>query len=633
MPRKPRPTTPTHVASSGGWQAALIAIVVALTYANSLQNPFVLDDHEAIVQNDQIRDLSRLGDVLLPQNASPIAGRPLVGLSMAFNYALGGLDVFGYHLVSIAMHVACALLAFGLIRRTLELPRLKPHAGGQSTPLAFAAALLWAVHPLNSEVVDYLSQRTESMMAVFYLSTLYAACRAAAATRSGKWEIVAVASCALGMLCKESMATAPVMVALYDRVFIYTSWRDAMRRRARLYLGLAATWLVVVGLVVTSPRLADAGFSSGVAPWTYLLNQARMIATYLRLSVWPNALVVYYGWPEPLTLADVLVPAAMVLALCGATLAGLARAPAIGFLGAWFFVTLAPTSSVIPIATEVGAERRMYLPLLAVVMLFVLGAHAARKRWGDGRAPRVAPVLALICVSGALATATFVRNREYASPLALAQTIVDRRPTPVAYHILGEQLMIEGRDAEAIGPLSEAVDRGNSRAGYALGAALFNELRLDEAIARLTAFVATSELPYRLAPSWLEPPQADVASARILMARAFLAKRLWSSATEQLERVLKMRPSHAEAQRLLADARFGEQRWQEASALYSEYLNARPDDGQALVNFGIARVAVGDLDRAVASFRRAVDLDPTNGRARDLLGLALKDQEAASAER
>ena len=115
----------SHAAPAAGigWRAAVIALAVVLTYANSLQAPFVIDDQAAIVQNEQIRDLSRPGAVLLPESQSPVAGRPLVNLSFALNYAAGGLDVRGYHARQRRRHLVCALLAFGLIRRTLELPR------------------------------------------------------------------------------------------------------------------------------------------------------------------------------------------------------------------------------------------------------------------------------------------------------------------------------------------------------------------------------------------------------------------------------------------------------------------------------------------------------------------------------
>jgi Flp pilus assembly protein TadD len=589
-----------------GWRAAVIALAVALTYANSLHGPFVIDDQAAIVQNEQIRQLSRLGDVLLPNTESPVAGRPLVNLSFALNYAAGGLDVRGYHAVNVAVHLACALLAFGLIRRTLELPRLRRHFDGSSINLAFAAALLWAVHPLNSEVVDYLTQRSESMMAALYLSTLYAASRALTEPRKRAWQSLAVVSCALGMLCKESMATAPAMVALYDRVFAFDSWRDAVRGRLGLYVGLAATWLILAAIILGGARSSVAGFSSGVSPWTYLLNQTIVITHYLRLSFWPKGLVVFYGWPAPLTFGDAAPYAILIVTLIVATIAALTRAPAVGFLGAWFFLTLAPASSVVPVATEVGAERRMYLPLLGLIMLTVAAAHAVWKHRPAIRTLAFVPAIALAGVAGALAAATFERNREYASLLTLAQTVIDRRPNAVAYHILGEQLMLDGRDAEAIGPLSEAVARGNSRAGYQLGVALLNERRFGEAVHRLDAFVRTSELSYRLVPGWLVPPRTDVVSARVLMARVFASERQWSQAADQAGRVLKVAPSHPEAQRLLVEA---------------------------LINLGFARVLAGDFDEAVKMFRRALDVDPANPRTRDLLTLALEDQRRAAAAR
>jgi tetratricopeptide (TPR) repeat protein len=196
--------------------------------------------------------------------------------------------------------------------------------------------------------------------------------------------------------------------------------------------------------------------------------------------------------------------------------------------------------------------------------------------------------------------ATVSRNREYASALLLAQTVVDRRPTGIAYHILGEQLMLEGRDADAIAPLREAVARGDSRAGYPLGVALSNQQKFPEAVAALDAFVRTSQLPYRLVPRWLEPPRSDVASARVLMARLFAASRQWSQAAEEAEGALRLSPADAGAQRLLVEA---------------------------LINLGFSRVLESDFGAAVGFFRRAVAIDPANARAKDLLALALTDQQ------
>ena len=110
----------------------------------------------------------------------------------------------------------CALLVFGVVRRTLDGPGLKARFGARSANLAFAVALLWTLHPLNTEAVNYVTQRIELMMALFYLLTLYASSRAWQAARAGGWQPIAVVSCMAGMACKESMVTAPLMVVLYE---------------------------------------------------------------------------------------------------------------------------------------------------------------------------------------------------------------------------------------------------------------------------------------------------------------------------------------------------------------------------------------------------------------------------------
>src|SRR4029453_9133238 len=134
--------------------------------------------------------------------------------------------------------------------------------------------------------------------------------------------------------------------------------------------------------LLQQPR-TTAGFSVAVRPWTYLLNQVEMIARYLRLSFWPSPLVLDYGLPRPLSLENVAGTAIVVVVLLVATAVALVRWPAVGFLAARFFVTLAPTSSVIPIASEVGAERRMYLPATALAVLAAVSVAMLMERVGE----------------------------------------------------------------------------------------------------------------------------------------------------------------------------------------------------------------------------------------------------------
>ena len=167
---------------------------------------------------------------------------------------------------------------------------------------------------------------------------------------------------------------------LFDRAFYYSSFRDAIRDRHKLYLALVATWIVLVAVSWSAPRAASAGFGVGISPWMYLLNQGPVLTDYLRTAVWPGRLVFTYGEPVQLDFISAAPFLALIALLLAATVWAWLRKPSIGVLGVAFFLVLAPTSTIVPIATEVGAERRMYLPLAALIAFVVYSASAAVER-------------------------------------------------------------------------------------------------------------------------------------------------------------------------------------------------------------------------------------------------------------
>ncbi len=192
----------------------------------------------------------------MPFGAPPrsiLSGRPLPAASFALNYAVGGLDPRGYRAANVALHVLAAVVVFALVRAT-------PPAGDASWPaLAFAA--IWLVHPIQTEAVTYVTQRTELMAALFYLLTLLAALR--------DRPVVAVVACALGMLSKEVMVTAPLAVVLYERAFRFPSFAAALRAHGRRYAALAATWAVMAASLLLVPRHESIGAGAGMTPWDY----------------------------------------------------------------------------------------------------------------------------------------------------------------------------------------------------------------------------------------------------------------------------------------------------------------------------------------------------------------------------
>ena len=159
------------------WRILLLAGGLAV-YSNSFTAPFVFDDQGSIVENSHIRHLWPLRDVLLGPSQSSIAGRPVVGLSLALNYAWGGLTSWTYRAGNLSIHLLAGLLLFGIVRRGLTSEHVSPPLRVSADGLAFAAALIWLIHPLQTEVIDYITQRTESMMGLWYLLTFYAAMRA-----------------------------------------------------------------------------------------------------------------------------------------------------------------------------------------------------------------------------------------------------------------------------------------------------------------------------------------------------------------------------------------------------------------------------------------------------------------------
>ena len=606
---KPRANAvpPVTPAGSNGWLArggitlagAVIVLAVWAVYANSLSAPFVFDDFLGITQNPTIRHLSNLGDVLSsPPYAMGAAGRPVVSLSLAVNYALGGYEVRGYHVMNTLIHALAALVLFGIVRRTLLRPGLRERFGAAALPLGFAVALLWAVHPLLTESVTFVIQRSESLMGLFYLLTLYCFIRAVESPAPSRWQVLSVTACLLGMAAKEVTVSAPLVVLLYDRCFVAGSFRTAWRERWRLYVGLAATWLVLVILV---PRTHQRG-AGGVSSWDYLLTQCQAIVMYLKLAFWPSPLVVDYGTTVVHRLADVWLQGVLLVLLAVGMFVALGRRLAAGFLGFCFFAILAPSSSVVPLVAQTMAEHRMYLPLAAVIALVVLGAY----RWLGSRS---LPVwLAMALVAGGF---TVARNRDYQSDVRLWEVTVAEHPeNPRAQTNLGSALAIAGRNDEAYGYLAKAVELNPdyAEARYSLGNFLFRTYRPAEALEQLQAAV-------RLRPPYFEA-HFVLAGVLILLGRP-------AEALEHFEATLKVRPDYVEARQMYADTLAAEGRTADAVEQYEQALTLKPENPALHEGLGAALGRLGRVEDAAGHFETAVRLDPESIAAHYNLGNAL----------
>jgi protein O-mannosyl-transferase len=447
------------------WPKAVPLLVLAglCAYANCVSKTFVFDDDAWIVDHANLDHPTEYLD--------SIKGRLLLGLTNLALHNTGRNNPLAHHVLNVLIHLAATLTLYALIRRSLLSPRFKGRFVGRAEYLAFGAALLWMLHPLQVQCVTYVIQRCESMAGLFYLLILYALVRGNAVgaepfaavhpnenephgcwrwleLRRAGWYTLAVVSLALGFLSKEIMVTAPAAVLLYDRVFLTRSIRLMVRRRWAFYLFFILTWAGFTAWHLYRASGSEGGIGFGiekVTPRQYALTQPGVLLYYLRLSVWPTGMSIdYQSWPWSHTLTEAMPEIAIVGGLLLLTLILLFWRPAAGFVCMWFFLILAPTSSILPIVDAVF-EHRMYLSLASVTIWAVLlGDWILRNARLDFLRP-----YALAAAAMALGVLTFLRNEEYRSRAAVWEKAVQRMPNSVrAKANLGQGLMVDERYEE-----------------------------------------------------------------------------------------------------------------------------------------------------------------------------------------
>ena len=294
--------------------AALLVAAIYSVYGRVIDAPFICDDYTSLRENPSIREwwpwwkTSGEPSPLRPSPDTPVSARPMVNFTFALNYHFSQMSPGGYRVTNIAIHIMASLILWALVRRTLLLDFFAGRFERVAGLLGFLSALLWAVHPLNTESIAYITQRTESQMGLCYLATMYACVRDwTAVNRAPRigWLIAATMACQLGALSKEMMATLPAVALLDERTFISTSFWQALRRSWPLYIALALAWIPHVVINYHGPRTPSAGFHLGLPAYIWWYTQAEVLLLYLKLSFWPWPLVLHYEIPykETLTVA------------------------------------------------------------------------------------------------------------------------------------------------------------------------------------------------------------------------------------------------------------------------------------------------------------------------------------------
>jgi len=614
----------------------LCALLAAFAYASSLDNDFALDDGHSIQSNPWIRSLAHVPRYFVDAATfstlrTNVDYRPLLQTSYAVNYAISGYDVRGFRIANLLIHVVVSLSIFLLGRRLFgsrapfALPGLSPAAGDAAS---LAAAVLFAVHPVGSGCVNYISARSSGLTAALVLPAVVAYLRALAAPPARGMRIVALLLFALAMLTKvEAVSLLPVLVLadlLLDPAKQQTSLPRRLLDRATWWrlLPFAIVAVALLALWSSQTGLDDSSTRAGAAmtPWVYLLTQLRAWWYYVGLVAAPLDLVADYpSYPLSRSLLEprVLLALGGWIAVVGLALAAVRRAPALTFLGLCFFLYLLPHSSIVPLAEPVN-EHRPYLPLTGV---FLLGTAAlAATVWRLATRPAVVMALLVALLVVPLTALTRERNLDWRDAETLWGDTVKKAPdSPRGQMNYGLALMRKGRYADAEARFREATRLGPA---YALAftnlgivlAAQGKDGEARTAFDRAVALTPASDAPYYWRARF-RATRGDLAGAitdlESSAARSAAPYREWAALGVLLRAGGRDADAAAYEQRAAAIDPAGLAREQgEITALLATAPPAPAPSAVAVMNDGVERMRRGEYVAAEERFRRAQEMAP-----------------------
>jgi tetratricopeptide (TPR) repeat protein len=662
---------------------AIMAVVVFYIYSNTLRSPFVLDDLNSIKFNTHIRITGfDLEDIIQAGSDSPLTNRPVAYVSFALNYYFHQLNVAGFHIANILIHIVCGILLFYFTKTTLHTPVLQ-NSSEKYAWVPLLTALIWLVHPIQTQSVTYVVQRMNSLASMFYVLSILLYARGRQSEKDFP-RYACFTGCVLsGLLAlgsKEVAVTLPVFLFLYEWYFYQDLNREWLKRRVLPIFGIMAVLLLVALFYLDFQPLEKILNSYAGRNFTMpqrVLTEFRIVVFYLSLILFPHPsrLNLEHHFPvsqslvEPITtvLAIGIITGLLVMAFFIAK-----RQRLLSFCILWYLGNLVLESSIIGL--ELVFEHRNYLPsMLIILMLMMLLHRYGRIRWVTIGFP---VVIALVCC-----VYTVNRNNIWRNELSLWQDCAAKSPQKARPHNnLAVALVRQGKIKEAIsnyhralqikpdyaeahfnlatalrrqGKLNQAVHHYRemirikpdySGAHNNLGAVLQEQGRIDEAISHYSEALRlrpdypgvhfnmgvalnkqgrTPEAIAHLSESLRQDP--DHTGAHYHLALAYKKNGDLTAAVSHLKTALHLKPDHAEALIALGAIRHQQGETDAAKAHYSTALEIKPGFPNAHNDLGVILYQEGRLQAAAAHFRAALKFKADYAEAHNNLGTALDD--------
>lgn len=573
-----------------GFAAAVLltCAFILLVYSNSFRSPFVFDDDVYILTNGKIRNLA---------NFFPPSGSRFLGdLSFAVNYRLSGFNVFGYHLANVIIHISNSILVYLLVVLTFKTPRIEECRFGDkevlSRGIGLLSALIFAVHPVQTEAVTYITQRYASLAALFYLSSLvlFVKWRLGMGGLLGKAAyLLSLITAVFAMKTKEISFTLPVVIILYDLAFF---GKAGFRQKVKYLVPFLLTMLIIPSAFLLTTGTGGFSYSedmmrlqmkelSELSKYDYLITEFRVIVKYLRLLIVPVNQNLFYDMPffhsifTPEVFLSFLFLAALFVFLIVLFALSAASGNAFGLLisagGLFFFIALSIESSIIPIQDAIF-EHRLYLPSVGAFIAFATAVFylfervSPRFRFFRGNPAGAAGVALMLIAVIPLSIAAYSRNRVWQDELRLISDVVKKSPlSAFAHNELGSVYFKRGDVERAVEELRTAIRLKPDYflPHYNLGFVYQSLGRTDEAI---------DEFKYVI---MIQP---DIPMAYYRLGLAYNAKGSPGQALTVFKAALAMKPDFPDLYYGLGDAYSAEGRADEAIKNYRIFIETAPDE-------------------------------------------------------
>lgn len=541
-----------------------LAVLASVIYQRAFAYPMIFDDLASIIENESVHSLQPLlgqngqAGPLNPSPNQPFTARPLVNLSIAVDYHLSGEDPRIYRIVNLIIHVATAIFLAAIVILTLNRPASVHQFESHSVWLGFASAAIWMVHPVHTETVIYLTQRTELMMGMLYLLTLLFCIGYWTSARTYQRTLflsLAASSAIAGMLCKETMASVPAMALLYEHTFLRRSFREIVKQSWKLYASLSLCFLPIIALYAMGSGTPAAGFNNTIPAVDYWMTEARVFFDYWRLTFWPWPLVMNYQIPTVTTLSDGWPGVVAMLIYAGITGWLVWRRSVIGYALIWFLAVLSPTL-VVPLPDEEFVERRLYLAIAPLAPIVIIGFERfLRRRQSQFITAGLIVVFSIVCVRA-------------------IPRFADRMT--VWLHVLDH-------------------DSQNSLAMMRQGLLEFNEGQEASGIKRLeTAFAA----------------RPDRKPCVLVLAKAYKNQQRYADEINVYRTAIEVTPNEPSYHYNLGLAFDRVRKPELARKHYEETVRLDPTAHYAHYNLGMLLAERGDLVAAIEHFETAVEMDP-----------------------